>query len=63
MSAFGFRKPADLPQALALFPLDGVILFPRSVVSLNVFEPRYLNMVDDALGGGRLSGIIQPATG
>lgn len=63
MSAFGFRKPEDLPQALALFPLDGVILFPRSVVSLNVFEPRYLNMVDDALGGERLIGIIQPATG
>ena len=63
MSAFGFRKPEDLPQALALFPLDGVILFPRSVVSLNVFEPRYLNMVDDALGGERLIGIIQPAAG
>ncbi|MBN8607172.1 MAG: LON peptidase substrate-binding domain-containing protein [Caulobacterales bacterium] len=63
MSTFGFRKPEDLPQALALFPLDGVILFPRSVVSLNVFEPRYLNMVDDALGGERLIGIIQPATG
>jgi Lon protease-like protein len=63
VSAFGFRKPEDLPQALALFPLDGVILFPRSVVSLNVFEPRYLNMVDDALGGERLIGIIQPATG
>jgi Lon protease-like protein len=63
VSTFGFRKPEDLPQALALFPLDGVILFPRSVVSLNVFEPRYLNMVDDALGGERLIGIIQPATG
>ena len=63
MSTFGFRKPEDLPQQLALFPLDGVILFPRSVISLNVFEPRYLNMVDDALGGERLIGIIQPATG
>lgn len=63
MSTFGFRKPEDLPQTLALFPLDGVILFPRSVLSLNVFEPRYLNLVDDSLGGERLIGIIQPAAG
>ena len=63
MSAFGFRKPVDLPQALALFPLEGAILLPRGVVALNVFEPRYLNMVDDALGGERLIGLIQPAAG
>jgi hypothetical protein len=61
MSAFGYRKPADLPQTLPLFPLDGVIMLPRGAISLNVFEPRYLNMVDDALGGERLIGIIQPA--
>jgi Lon protease-like protein len=60
MSAFGYRKPADLPQTLPLFPLDGVIMLPRGAISLNVFEPRYLNMVDDALGGERLIGIIQP---
>jgi Lon protease-like protein len=63
VSAFGFRKPGDLPQTLALFPLDGAILLPRGVMALNVFEPRYLNMVDDALGGERLVGMIQPATG
>lgn len=63
MTSFGFRKPADLPASLALFPLNGAILLPRGVVALNVFEPRYLNMVDDALGGKRLIGIIQPATG
>jgi hypothetical protein len=62
MSTFGFRKPADLPQTLALFPLAGVILLPRSAISLNVFEPRYLNMIDDALGGERLIGIVQPAS-
>jgi len=61
MSAFGYRRPADLPQTLPLFPLDGVIMMPRGAISLNVFEPRYLNMVDDALGGERLIGIIQPA--
>lgn len=63
MSAFGFRRPADLPQILPLFPLQGAVLYPRGVLALNVFEPRYLNMVDDALGGDRLIGIIQPATG
>lgn len=63
MSAFGYRKPADLPQTIPLFPLVGAILMPRGVLALNVFEPRYLNMVDDALGGDRLIGMIQPATG
>lgn len=61
MSAFGYRKPADLPQTLPLFPLAGAILFPRGAIPLNVFEPRYLNMIDDALSGHRLIGMIQPA--
>jgi uncharacterized protein len=61
MSAFGYRKPADLPQTIPLFPLEGAILLPRGVLALNVFEPRYLNMVDDVLGGDRLIGIVQPA--
>ncbi|MGD9816418.1 MAG: LON peptidase substrate-binding domain-containing protein [Hyphomonadaceae bacterium] len=61
MSAFGYRKPADLPQTIPLFPLEGAILLPRGVLALNVFEPRYLNMVDDALGGDRVIGMIQPA--
>ncbi len=63
MSAFGYRKPADLPQTIALFPLTGAILFPRGVLALNIFEPRYLNMIDDVLGAERMIGIIQPATG
>jgi len=63
VSAFGYRKPADLPQTAPLFPLEGVILLPRGVVALNVFEPRYLNMVDDALSGERIIGLIQPAVG
>lgn len=63
MSAFGYRKPADLPKTIALFPLANALLFPRGVLGLNVFEPRYLNMVDDALAGDRLIGMIQPAPG
>ena len=63
MSAFGYRKPADVPQTVPLFPLAGAILMPRGVLALNVFEPRYLNMVDDALAGERLIGMIQPAIG
>jgi uncharacterized protein len=63
MSVFGYRRPSDLPQSLALFPLQGAVLYPRGVLALNVFEPRYLNMVDDALAGERMIGIIQPAVG
>lgn len=63
MSAFGYRKPADLPQAIPLFPLSSAILMPRGVLALNIFEPRYLNMIDDALGGERLIGMVQPAMG
>jgi len=63
VSAFGYRKPSDLPQTIPLFPLQGAIVMPRGVLALNIFEPRYLNMVDDALAGERLIGMIQPATG
>lgn len=63
MSAFGYRKPADLPQTIPLFPLAGAILMPRGVIAFNIFEPRYLNMVDDVLGGSRVIGLIQPTTG
>ncbi|MDA0787261.1 MAG: LON peptidase substrate-binding domain-containing protein [Proteobacteria bacterium] len=50
-----------LPGELPLFPLNGVLLLPRGTMPLNVFEPRYLAMVDAALAGGRMIGIIQPA--
>ncbi|MBI1360247.1 MAG: peptidase S16 [Alphaproteobacteria bacterium] len=56
-----YRKPADLPAEIPVFPLGGAVLFPKSVLPLNIFEPRYLNMVDDALSGSRLIGMIQPA--
>lgn len=61
MSGYGYRKAADLPQTIPLFPLPGAILFPRAAMPLNIFEPRYLNMVDDALASDRLIGMIQPA--
>ncbi len=50
----------DLPVTLPVFPLAGVLLLPRGKLPLNVFEPRYLNMTRDALGVGRLIGMIQP---
>lgn len=59
-AAFGYRKPSDMPAVIPVFPLTGAILFPRGEMPLNIFEPRYLNMIDDALAGNRLIGIIQP---
>ena len=57
----GYRKPSDLPVAIPVFPLGGALLFPRAVLPLNIFEPRYLSMVDAALVAHRLIGMIQPA--
>ncbi len=50
----------DLPQLLPVFPLAGTLLLPGGRLPLNIFEPRYLAMVQDALGWGRLIGMIQP---
>jgi hypothetical protein len=50
----------DLPRILPIFPLSGVLLLPDGRLPLNIFEPRYLAMVQDALGWGRLIGMIQP---
>jgi Lon protease-like protein len=50
----------NLPRTLAVFPLTGALLLPRGQLPLNVFEPRYLTMVDHALSGDRLIGMIQP---
>ena len=50
----------DLPKTLKVFPLRGVIVLPRSSLPLNIFEPRYLSMVNDALAGDRLIGVVQP---
>jgi len=49
-----------LPSTLAIFPLPGVLLLPDGKLPLNIFEPRYLAMVADSLGNGRMFGMIQP---
>ncbi len=56
-----YRRPSDLPTRIPVFPLRGAILLPRTTLPLNVFEPRYLAMLDDVLAGPRIIGIIQPA--
>jgi len=54
--------PSALPKILPLFPLSGVVLLPHARLPLNVFEPRYLAMVQDVLGrSDRMIGIIQPS--
>lgn len=58
-----YRRPADLPPRIPVFPLRGAILLPRATLPLNVFEPRYLEMVNDVMSGDRLIGIVQPAPG
>ena len=55
----GVEPPGELP----LFPIRGCILPPGEHLPLNVFEPRYLNMIDDAMAGDRYIGMIQPALG
>lgn len=55
-----YRLPSDCPGVIPLFPLSGALLLPRGQMPLNIFEPRYLAMVDDALAGRRVIGIIQP---
>ena len=52
---------AALPDTLPIFPLTGVLLLPRGRLPLNIFEPRYLAMTRDALGGERLIGMVQPS--
>lgn len=58
-----YRKLSDLPETIPVFPLAGVLLFPRWSLPLNIFEPRYLNMIDDAMRGDRLIGMIQSQGG
>ncbi|MEM8732113.1 MAG: LON peptidase substrate-binding domain-containing protein [Pseudomonadota bacterium] len=56
-------KPADLPETIAVFPLPGALLLPRSRLPLHIFEPRYLQMFEDALRTSeRLIGMVQPNT-
>ena len=54
------QSPGDLPATVPLFPLTGALLLPFSRRPLNIFEPRYVEMIDHALKGDRLIGLIQP---
>jgi uncharacterized protein len=58
-----YRRASDLPQLIPVFPLDGALLLPRGQLPLNIFEPRYLNMIDDAMAGERIIGMIQTRQG
>ncbi|MCH1569637.1 MAG: LON peptidase substrate-binding domain-containing protein [Parvibaculales bacterium] len=58
--AFDLDDMTKLPDTVPVFPLEGVLLLPRGQVPLNIFEPRYLQMFDDALANGRLLGMVQP---
>ena len=50
----------NLPKEIPVFPLSNFIIFPKTTVPLNIFEPRYIEMVNDAMKGNRIIGMIQP---
>jgi len=55
-----YRQLSDLPGVIPVFPLGSALLLPRGQLPLNIFEPRYLKMFDEALSGNRLIGMVQP---
>ena len=55
-----YQRPQDLPPRIPVFPLRGAILLPRALLPLNVFEPRYLEMLNSVISGSRVLGIVQP---
>lgn len=63
MPAANYRRASDLPQVIPVFPLDGALLLPGGDLPLQIFEPRYLNMVDDAMAGDRMIGMVQTRAG
>lgn len=63
MASGPYRKIIDLPAQLAVFPVDGALLLTGGVLPLQIFEPRYLNMIDDVMAGDRLVGMIQSTGG
>lgn len=56
-----YRVESDIPEQVPVFPLSGALLLPGAQLPLNIFEPRYLSMLDDAMSSDRLIGVIQPA--
>jgi Lon protease-like protein len=55
-----YEGPRDCPEIIPVFPLPRALLLPRGQMPLNIFEPRYLAMIDAALGAERVIGMIQP---
>ena len=53
-------KKIDLPKKIAVFPLSNFIIFPKTTVPLNIFEPRYVDMVNDSMKSNKFIGMIQP---
>tara|TARA_B100000579_G_scaffold78378_1_gene60852 strand:+ start:326 stop:970 length:645 start_codon:yes stop_codon:yes gene_type:complete len=54
------KKIDHLPKKIPIFPLSNFIIFPRTTVPLNIFEPRYIDMIDDAMKSDRIIGMVQP---
>ncbi len=53
-------KKEQLPKTIPVFPLSNFIIFPKTTVPLNIFEPRYVQMIDDCMKSNRIIGMIQP---
>ena len=53
-------KNTDLPKKISIFPLSNFIFFPKTSVPLNIFEPRYIQMIEDSMRSNRLIGMVQP---
>ena len=50
----------DLPKKIPVFPLSNFIIFPKTTVPLNIFEPRYIDMINDSMKSNKMIGMIQP---
>ena len=53
-------KKEELPKIIPVFPLSNFIVFPKTTVPLNVFEPRYIDMINDSMKSNKIIGVIQP---
>ena len=53
-------KIIDLPKKIVIFPLSDFIIFPKTTVPLNIFEPRYIDMINDSMKSNKMIGMIQP---
>ncbi len=63
MASSPYVRAQDLPMVIPVFPLDGALLLPHAALPLNIFEPRYLAMVDEAMAAERIIGMVQTRPG